>query len=235
MTNIESQTESIFTLLEEDKKLHTMRQCYLSFLKHGILSVLLPFGVQPVIGFSTMLFTAICQDFIDGKCLNEAHKKSPELIYKLLSAPPGHNKSSICTIGLAAFLLGYDPSNKIVIMSSTEDMSKRLFNEIKKVCNSDLYQKVFPNTFFEIGGDSITTLSKENHTILGGSIMWASRGTNITGAQINTLILDDINSVADGNVSQHQLGTVKEFLSQIQERLRGGEKLDGTKILRRLF
>lgn len=235
MTNIESQTENIFNLLEEDKKLQTMRQCYYSFLKHGILSVLLPFGVKPVMGFSTMLFIAICQDFIDGKCLNEAYKKNPQLIYKLLSAPPGHNKSSICTIGLAAFLLGYDPSNKIVIMSSTEDMATRLFDEIKKVCSSDLYQRVFSNIIFEIRGKSIITISKENNTILGGSIGWASRGSNITGMQINTLILDDINSVADGNVSQHQLGTVKEFLSQIEKRLRGGDKLDGSKILQRLF
>lgn len=64
----------------------------------------------------------------------------------LINAPMGHGKSTIVGVGLPAYLLGKNPSNRIKIISATDPLARDRVNLIRQYIRHDPdYRAVFPN------------------------------------------------------------------------------------------
>ena len=69
----------------------------------------------------------------------EGHR--PRLIINL---PPRQLKSFIVSVALPAFILGVDPSAKIICISYSDDLAKALARDFKRIIESAWYRRVFP-------------------------------------------------------------------------------------------
>jgi hypothetical protein len=64
----------------------------------------------------------------------------------ITTVPPRHLKSIIFSVALPAFLLGLDPTRRIICVSYSNDLAVKHANDFRAVMNSDWYRRVFPNT-----------------------------------------------------------------------------------------
>ncbi len=76
-------------------------------------------------------------------CLEQSIQgRMPRLIINL---PPRHLKSFIASVALPAFILGMDPSAKIICISYSDELAKALTRDFNRLVESDWYRKVFPH------------------------------------------------------------------------------------------
>ena len=50
------------------------------------------------------------------------------------------------SVALAAWILGYDPTRKIVCISYSSEMAAKFANDFRRVVKSDWYRRAFPHT-----------------------------------------------------------------------------------------
>jgi len=62
----------------------------------------------------------------------------------IVNAPPRMMKSLICSIALPAYILGHDPSKRVVVVSYGTDLAIKLANDFRMVVNSAWYKNMFP-------------------------------------------------------------------------------------------
>src|SRR5436305_2798265 len=61
----------------------------------------------------------------------------------LINLPPQHLKSFVCTICLAAFLLGKNPRLRIILVAYDDNFAEALCGKIRKLMLSPSYQRAF--------------------------------------------------------------------------------------------
>ena len=106
-----------------------LRRDYLSFARKAILELEgNRIGVEPYLKY---LADGLKQ-FADGE--------TPRLIVNL---PPGHLKTWLGSICLAALMLAHDPSLKIMIVTHGEDLSKTIARNIRAILQSDWFRELF--------------------------------------------------------------------------------------------
>ena len=111
---------------------------------------------------------------IEGKC--------PRLIINL---PPRHLKSFIASVALPAYIVGMDPSARVICVSYSEDLAKALARDAKRLMGSPSYRAVFPGVGF--------TKSTETEIVTeagGGRLATSVNGT-LTGRGGDFIIIDD--------------------------------------------
>ena len=64
----------------------------------------------------------------------------------IINLPPRYLKSVICSIALPAFILGHNPSAKIMCISYGEELASKLAADCKSVMEADWYKTLFPET-----------------------------------------------------------------------------------------
>jgi len=108
--------------------------------------------------------------------------KMPRLIINL---PPRYLKSFIVSVVLPAFILGMDPTAKIICVSYSDELAKTLARDFRRLVESTWYQKLFPNVRLSkvTEGEIVTTA--------GGSRLATSVGGSLTGRGGDFIIIDD--------------------------------------------
>jgi len=64
----------------------------------------------------------------------------------IISCPPRHGKSELCSRRLPAWILGRDPDARIIACSYGQDLATDMSRDAKRVVRSEAYQQVFPET-----------------------------------------------------------------------------------------
>jgi hypothetical protein len=64
----------------------------------------------------------------------------------IISIPPRNLKSICSSVALPAFLLGHNPTKKIICVSYSDDLAVKFFVDCRAVLRSDWYQRIFPGT-----------------------------------------------------------------------------------------
>ena len=64
----------------------------------------------------------------------------------IFNLPPGHMKSMIVSVMFTAWVLGVDPSKRILCISYGEDLTKHLSRQTRRLMTSPLYRRIFPQT-----------------------------------------------------------------------------------------
>jgi predicted phage terminase large subunit-like protein len=123
----------------------------------------------------------------------------------VVTLPPRSLKSLIISVGLPAFLLGRDPTRRVVSISYSDDLSTKMSADFRKVVNSPWYRRVFPGTIIVKNTDRETTTSRN-----GGRFATSVGGT-LTGRGGNLFIIDDPLKPADA-FSKAKRETVNEWL-----------------------
>lgn len=103
----------------------------------------------------------------------------------IINLPPRNLKSFITSVAWPAFLLGIDPTVKIIVVSYSDELAKKLAADFRRLIESDWYRKVFTNVTF--------TKVTENEVVTdkGGGRYATSVGGSLTGRGADFIILDD--------------------------------------------
>jgi predicted phage terminase large subunit-like protein len=109
-------------------------------------------------------------------------------IKRLIITVPPRSLKSICTsVALPAFVLGHDPTRRIICVSYSEGLARKHANDWRAVMRSTLYQRLFPGTRISAAKDT----ELEAMTTARGYRYATSVGGTLTGRGGNLLIIDD--------------------------------------------
>jgi predicted phage terminase large subunit-like protein len=105
----------------------------------------------------------------------------------IITLPPRHLKSLTASVAFPAFILGHDPTARIVCVSYSADLSAKHARDCRSVMTSQWYRQLFPGT----------VLSRERNAELEfmtskrGYRLSTSVGGSLTGRGGNYIIVDD--------------------------------------------
>jgi hypothetical protein len=105
----------------------------------------------------------------------------------IICVPPRSMKSIVCSVALPAFVLGHDPTKRIVVISYSADLAIKLGNDCREVMNSRVYQRLFPQTKIS----RLKNTETEFATAQKGYRISASIDGSLTGRGGDIIILDD--------------------------------------------
>jgi predicted phage terminase large subunit-like protein len=113
----------------------------------------------------------------------------------IINVPPRMMKSICASVALPAFLLGRDPTQRVICVSYSEELAKKFSNDFRAVLRSDWYQRVFPATRIDRSKDTET----EVQTTMRGYRLATSPGGTLTGRGGDAVIIDDPIKPADAD------------------------------------
>ena len=105
----------------------------------------------------------------------------------IITVPPRSLKSICASVAFPAFVLGHDPTKRIICVSYSEGLARKHANDFRAVMRSSLYQRLFPRARISPAKDT----ELEAMTTARGFRYATSVGGTLTGRGGNLLILDD--------------------------------------------
>jgi predicted phage terminase large subunit-like protein len=105
----------------------------------------------------------------------------------IINMPPRSLKSIMSSVAFPAFLLGHDPTRKIICVSYSGDLAKKHSNDFRAVLESSWYRSTFPST--RIGPFKNT--ETEIELTRRGFRLATSVGGTLTGRGGDIIIIDD--------------------------------------------
>ncbi len=105
----------------------------------------------------------------------------------IINMPPRSLKSIAASVAFPAFILGNDPSRRVICVSYSGDLAKKHSNDFRAVLESAWYPSIFPNTRI---GASKNTESEIELTARGFRLATSVGGT-LTGRGGDIVIIDD--------------------------------------------
>ena len=103
----------------------------------------------------------------------------------IFNLPPGHMKSLIISVLFSAWLLGVEPSKRILCVSYGDDLTRQLSRLTRRVMISPLYRRIFPKTILAKQAEDLLTTTK------GGQRLATAVGGTIAGFRSELTIIDD--------------------------------------------
>ena len=139
----------------------------------------------------------------------------------LITLPPRNLKSLCASIAFPAFLLGHDPSKRIIAVSYAQELANAHSASFRKILHARWYQELFAHTKIAANKDS----ESETRTTKGGYRLSTAIGGSLTGRGGSLLIIDDPMKAADA-ASKAQRERVKEWydttlLSRLDDKQNG--------------
>lgn len=110
--------------------------------------------------------------------------KSKRLV---ITIPPRHLKSIMVSVALPAFLLGHDPSQKIISVTYSNDLTVKHQSDFRAIVGSDWYKRLFPAMKISTAKNT----EFETMTTKRGYRFATSVGGTLTGRGGDIIILDD--------------------------------------------
>jgi len=105
----------------------------------------------------------------------------------IVNVPPRNLKSIIASVAYPAWLLGHDPTTKLICVCYGQDLSDNLARMCRQVMQSHWYRRLFPKT--RLSPERLAVNAFE--TTLGGYRIATSVGGVITGLGADYILLDD--------------------------------------------
>ena len=106
---------------------------------------------------------------------------------QIVAVPPRSLKSVCASVALPAWILGHDPTAKIIAVSYSQELADRFSAECRQVMKSSWYRELFPSTIISPFKD------RESYfrTTAGGFRDATSVGGTLTGKGGSVIIVDD--------------------------------------------
>lgn len=123
-------------------------------------------------------------DLIASKLMDVCQGKIRRLI---INIPPRNLKSICASVAFPAWLLGHDPTKKVICASYAQDLAEKLARDCRQIMRSEWYQALFACTRLS----PFKVAVNDFETTRGGGRMAVSTGGGITGRGGDVLIIDD--------------------------------------------
>ena len=111
----------------------------------------------------------------------------------IISIAPRHLKSLCASVLFPAFLLGLDPTRKIVVVSYGSDLARDHAETFRRLLESEAFRRLFPGTRLDPRHNRIESM----RTTAGGYRMAVSREGALTGFGADVIVLDDLIKAGD--------------------------------------
>ena len=188
-------------LLDQKKKDQSVRDDFLSFVKH------------------------MWPEFIEGehhKIMSEKFNRvaSGELKRLIINMAPRHTKSEFASNFLPAWMIGNNPSLKIIQATNNAELAVRFGRKAKSLIDTQEYQDIFNTRLRE---DSQAAGKWE--TAQGGEYYAAGVGGSITGRGADLLIIDDPHSEQDAMNPASYDRVYEWYTSGPRQRLQPGGRI----------
>ncbi len=143
----------------------------------------------------------------------------------IITIQPRSLKSLSATVAFPAWMLGHDPSRRIVAVSYGRDLTTPLANNFRIIMNARWYRELFPWTRLDPRKDT----EQEVRTTVGGYRLATTVGGALTGRGGSIFVIDDPMKAADAH-SQSERNRVKAWADgTLMSRL--DDKRDGAFVL----
>lgn len=103
----------------------------------------------------------------------------------IINVPPRSLKSMCASVAFPAFILGHDPSARIICVSYAQPLAAKMARDFRKVISSSWYRRIFPDTVVTKDTEDVIETSR------GGGRLATSIGGVVTGFGGGFLIIDD--------------------------------------------
>jgi len=142
----------------------------------------------------------------------------------VINQPPRTGKSLIAK-AYALWLIGRDPTKKIVFLANNLALAEEHVYEVRRVMRSAWFREVFPTTRIAKDRSGVHTL----RTTLGGGFFAGSMKSSLGGVGATTVLIDDGNRIDDYDNPEHLERDNYKFDGEILSRLnpRGKKKRRG--------
>lgn len=115
-----------------------------------------------------------------------AEVQSGQVRRLLINVPPRSGKSLLASIAFPAFVLGQDPTRRIICASYSGELAAKLARDCRTLMTDPFYRRLFPGTV--LAGKNTETEIETGH---GGFRYSTSVGGTLTGRGGNFIIIDD--------------------------------------------
>ena len=143
----------------------------------------------------------------------------------IITIPPRYLKSISASVAFVAWVLGHDPTKKIICASYAQELAIKHSFDTRVVMEADWYQQCFPTTRLHPDKNTQT----EFMTTRSGFRYSTSVGGTLTGRGGNLLIIDDPHKADDAYSDSKREGAINWFLNTAFSRL--DNKVDDAIIL----
>jgi predicted phage terminase large subunit-like protein len=133
----------------------------------------------------------------------------------IVNLPPRHFKSWIGSICLSAWILGRNPSAKILIVTYGQELADDIAHNIRGILRSEWYKELFTNTKLAKSRSKLDDFA----TTRGGGVRSVSIEGGVTGYGADYIIIDDPMEVKDCDNSKCLDRVVELFDGEILTRL----------------
>lgn len=131
----------------------------------------------------------------------------------IVSMPPRTLKSFYISVAWTGYLLGQDPTTKIMVLSYAEPLARQLSDQTRRLMQSSFYRQVFPGT------ELVKQTSSELTTRQGGARYASSMMGSVKGMGASWLIIDDPISATDVNSEVQRKFSNETFATTVTTRL----------------
>jgi predicted phage terminase large subunit-like protein len=136
----------------------------------------------------------------------------------IINVPPRLMKSTIVSCALPAFLLGHDPTERVIVTTYSDQLSEKLSSDTQRLMTAPFYRTLFPATH----------LSRQTKGYLetdrGGSSLATSVGGSITGLGGDWIVMDDPHNASDAYSAPMRDAVKRYFNSSLLSRLNNPSK-----------
>src|SRR6516164_11502588 len=132
----------------------------------------------------------------------------------LIAIPPRHGKSILASVALPAWILGRDPTRKIICASYGDQLAKDFSTRFRDLMWSDPYRSVFPGAQIAHGGNS---LAEVRTTEKGYRLATTVQGP-ATGKGAHFIIVDDPFKAAEAASESVRNGVYDWFKGSLMTR-----------------
>jgi predicted phage terminase large subunit-like protein len=105
----------------------------------------------------------------------------------IITVPPRSLKSIMCSVAFPAFVLGHDPTKRLIVASYSADLAIKHGNDFRAVVNSEEYHSIFPGMFIS----AMKNTQTEVVTTRNGFRLAISVDGALTGRGGDFIIIDD--------------------------------------------
>lgn len=133
----------------------------------------------------------------------------------IITLPPRYLKSISVSVAYVAWLLGKDPSYRIIGASYSQDLANKMALDTRTVMSTHWFRELFPHTRFHPGKNS----QAEFMTTKQGFRLATSVGGTLTGRGGNMMIVDDPHKAEDVFSDARREAVISWFINTLLSRL----------------
>ncbi len=141
--------------------------------------------------------------------------RKKEITRLIINIPPRYLKSICVSVAWPAWLLGKDPSQKIMASSYSQKLSNKHSQDCRLILSSQWYKEIFPQTIIARGENQKSKFVTNNR----GFRFATSTGGTATGEGGDVLIIDDPQNPTNINSKKYREKTIEWFEQTFLSRL----------------